>query len=154
MRDVVELNELYPLMKEVIESGGEFRFYPRGISMEPLLHQGDDSVVLAAVDCINEGDVLFYRRESGQFVLHRLIEKRGKTLTMSGDNQLAMEYGVKPSQVLAKMVAYYKGDTYHSINEEEYIAYTKKQLKRYPFYRRSKTIHSILKFAKKLLKKN
>ena len=153
MREFVELNELYPLIKEVIESGGEFRFYPRGISMEPLLHQGDDSVVLGAVDAIKDGDVLFYQRDDGVYVLHRLIERRGGTLTMCGDHQMALEYGIRYDQILAKMVGYYKGDTYHSLDEAEYIEYTKKQITRFPLYRRNPKIYKALKKIKKIFKK-
>ena len=153
MRDFVDLNELYPLIKEVIESGGEFRFYPRGISMEPLLHQGDDSVVLGAVTTVEKGDVLFYKRDDGAYVLHRLIEKRGGTLTMSGDHQMALEYGVRENQVLAKMVGYYKGETYHSLDEAEYVKYTKKMVSRFPFYRRNPQVYKLLKKIKNVVKK-
>ena len=154
MRDFVELDELYPLIKEVIESGGEFKFYPRGTSMEPLIHQGDDAVVLGAAESVKAGDVVFYQRENGMFVLHRLIEKRGGTYTMCGDNQQVLEHGVKPSQVLAKMVGYYKNEVYHSVDEAEYLAYTKKQISRFPYRHRNPKILAILVKIKKLLKKS
>lgn len=153
MRDYIEIDELYPLIKEVIESGGEFRFYPRGTSMEPLLHQGDDSVVLGAATEINEGDVLFYKRKNGMFVLHRLIEKRGGTYTMCGDNQFSLEYGLEPSQVLAKMVGFYKKEEFHSVDEPQYLEYVKKQLKRFPFYRRNPVIYAFLSKTKKAVKR-
>jgi len=154
LRELVDLDELYPLIKEVIESGGEFRFYPRGTSMEPLLHQGDDSVVLAAPDSISAGDVLFYKRENGMFVLHRLIEIRRGTYTMCGDNQKELEHGIKPSQVIAKMVGYYKGETYHSVNEADYLEYAKKKISRFPYHQRNPKILAVLVKIKKLLKKS
>ena len=46
------LEEYMPLIKEVVESGGEFRLFPRGTSMLPLIRQGRDSVALVAVDTI------------------------------------------------------------------------------------------------------
>lgn len=153
MRDFVELNELYPLIKEVIESGGEFKFYPRGISMEPLLHQGDDSVVLGAADSIKTGDVVFYKRDNGSYVLHRIMEKFGGTYTMCGDHQNALEYGIKPSQILAKMVGFYKKEVYHSIDEAEYVKYAKAMVKRFPFYRRNPIIYKVLSSANKIVKK-
>ncbi|MBQ6893784.1 MAG: S24/S26 family peptidase [Clostridia bacterium] len=153
MRDVVDLNELYPLIVEVIENGGEFRLYPRGTSMEPLIHAGDDSVMLGSAENIKNGDVLFYRRKNGAFVIHRLIEKRDNTFTMCGDHQKALEYGILPTQVIAKMVGYYKGDVYHSIDEPEYIKYTKKQLSRFHFYRKNPAIYNILRKIKHLFKK-
>lgn len=154
MRDVVDLNELYPLIKEVISKGGTFHLFPRGTSMEPLLHAGDDSVILGEAKDIECGDVLFYKRENGQYVIHRLIEKRKGTFTMCGDHQKGLEYGVLPSQVLAKMVGYYKGEVYHSVTEEEYLRYTKKMLARFPFYRKNPTVYKILKKIKHLFKKS
>jgi hypothetical protein len=144
LRDFVELEDIQPLILEVIEKGGEFRLYPRGISMEPLLHAGDDSVMLGEVGEINVGDVLFYRRTNGDFVLHRLIEKRGDTLTMCGDHQMALEFGILPSQVFAKMVGYYKKDVYHSVDEPEYLEYAKKMTARFPFYRRIPAIYKAI----------
>ena len=153
MRDFVELNELYPLIKEVLDSGGTFRFYPRGTSMEPLLHAGRDSIVLDKVGDIAAGDVLFYRRKNGQFVLHRLIEIRGGTYTMCGDNQLGLEYGIKREQILAKMVGYYTGEEYHSVDEAEYLGYTKKMISRFPFSRRNPTLYKTLRKIKHIFKK-
>ncbi len=154
MRELVELDELYPLIKEVIEKGGEFRLFPRGTSMLPLLNEGEDSVMLGAADGIKAGDVLFYRRKNGAFVLHRLIEKRGETYTMCGDHQLGLEYGIEPQQVLAKMVGYYKGEVYHAIDEPQYLEYVKKQLSRFPFYRKNPTIYKTLRKIKHLFKKS
>ena len=154
MRDVVDLNELYPLIEEVISKGGTFRLFPRGTSMEPLIHAGEDSVLLGEAKDIQNGDVLFYKRENGNFVIHRLIEKRGNTLTMCGDHQIGLEYGVLPSQVLAKMVGYYKGEVYHDITEPEYLDYTKKTLARFPFYRKNPTIYKLLRKIKHLFKKS
>ena len=70
----VNLKEFWPVMKEVIESGGEFTFYPHGISMLPLIRQGVDQVVLVKAENIKLGDVVFYLRDNGQFVLHRIVK--------------------------------------------------------------------------------
>lgn len=154
MRESVSLAEFFPLITEVIDAGGEFRLYPRGISMEPMIHQGSDSVLLAKSDSYEVGDILFYKRENGDFVIHRLIEKRGKKFTMCGDHQMALEYGVDPSAVIAKVVGYYKGDVYHSMDEPRYLAYVEKMIKRFPFYRRNPLFYVPLKKLKKLIKKS
>lgn len=153
MREELTLEELYPLIEETIRNGGIFRFYPRGISMLPMLRQGEDSIELGKAETIEVGDVLFYRRKNGQFVLHRLIEKRGGTLTMCGDNQMALEYGLCPEQVLAKLVGFYRGDEYHTVDEPEYLAYQNRMVRRFPFYRRNPKIYAILRKIKHLIKK-
>ncbi len=153
MRDEIELSELYPLMDEVISAGGTFRFYPRGTSMLPLLVQGSDSVVLGSAADIKIGDAVFYRREDGAFVLHRLVGIHNGLYTMSGDHQgLSMEHGIRPEQVLFKMVGFYKGETYHSVEEDEYKEYTKKRLRQIPFYYKNPVIHSFLRKVKHIFK--
>lgn len=93
-------------IREVLDSGGEFTLYPRGTSMLPLIVQGRDSVTLEQPQgALHRGDIAFYQRENGQYVLHRVIAADGEAYTMCGDNQLAPEYGVKPEQLIA-VVAY------------------------------------------------
>ena len=64
------MEEMYPLLREVIDSGGEFRLYPRGTSMLPLIRQGKDSVALVRPEALSRHDICLYRRGNGQFVLH------------------------------------------------------------------------------------
>lgn len=91
------------VIREVLDSGGEFTLYPRGTSMLPLIMQERDSVTLEQPQgALHRGDIAFYQRENGQYVLHRIIGERDGTFTMCGDNQLAPEYGVKPEQIIAK----------------------------------------------------
>ena len=113
MNNGISMEELWPLIREVTESGGEFRLYPKGTSMLPLIVQGRDSVVLKRVptSSVRRYDIAFYRRKNGQFVLHRIM-KIGKdgTFTMCGDNQTALEPGIGPSQLIACVDRIYKGD--------------------------------------------
>lgn len=104
------MEELAPLIAEVIGEGGEFRLYPKGTSMRPLIRQGLDSVALAALSrAPKRGDILLYRRENGQYVLHRLMrcEKDG-TLCFSGDNHLEWEHGITEDQLLAMAIAVFR----------------------------------------------
>ena len=94
-KQLINLCDLYPLIEEVISSGGEFRMYPRGVSMLPLLTQGEDSVVLVSLGDVCVNDMILYRRDSGQFVLHRLIKIEGDEYIMCGDNQGELEKGIK-----------------------------------------------------------
>ena len=60
MHEPIHLSDYEELIREVLASGGEFRLYPHGISMLPLLRQGRDSVSLRQVDSpIRKGDILF-----------------------------------------------------------------------------------------------
>ena len=101
----INLNEFWPVMKEVIESGGEFTFYPHGTSMLPLIREGVDQVVLVKADFLKKGDAVFYLRDNGQFVLHRVVKIKNGEYIMCGDNQVALEHGITEKHILAKMKA-------------------------------------------------
>ena len=107
-----DLAEFYPLIKEVLDSGGEFRLYPRGTSMMPLLRQGTDSVIL--VKCDNKPrkrDIIFYRRPNGQFVLHRIVgTSKDGTYVLCGDNQTALEKGITDDMIIAVVTDVFRGD--------------------------------------------
>ncbi len=102
--------ELYPIIKEVIESGGEFRLAPRGTSMRPLIREGVDSVVLVRPDALKKRDICLYRRRDGSFVLHRIVKWRDGAPVFCGDNQSALEYGVATENVVAVVAAVYRGE--------------------------------------------
>ena len=105
------LDEFIPLIREVIDSGGEFRLCPKGTSMLPLLRQGIDSVVLVAPRTLKRGDVLLYRRANGQYVLHRLVRvRRDGSLWFSGDNHMTVEKGIVREQIIAAVTAVFRGE--------------------------------------------
>lgn len=101
------MSEMVGLIEEVISGDGEFRLYPRGTSMLPLIRQGKDSVILVKPGLLSIGDIILYRRKNGQFVLHRIVKIKGDDLVICGDNQTALEYGITVSDVIAKVKAVY-----------------------------------------------
>ena len=148
MHEPASMEELYPLIADAIARGETVRLYPQGTSMEPMLYAGRDSVLLGAVDSIETGDLLLYRRANGAYVLHRLIEKRKEGLMMCGDHQTGPEHGVAESQVLAKVVGYYVGEEYRSLDSAAYKKYMEACVRRLPFYRRNPKLLAFLKTVK------
>ena len=110
MHDIC-LSDYDPLIREVLASGGEFRLYPHGTSMRPLLRQGRDSVCLRRVEGpIQKGDILFYQRPDGSYVLHRVTAVTLQALTMMGDNQVKPETGVSPDWVIGRVTRIFRDD--------------------------------------------
>ena len=111
MNEPIRLRDYESLIREVLASGGEFRLYPHGISMLPLLRRGRDSVSLRRVDGpIRKGDILFYQRPDGSFVLHRVRAVKPDGLTMMGDNQTLPERGVSPDWVIGRVTRIFRDD--------------------------------------------
>ena len=123
------LADAIDVIEEVLSGGGEFRMRPKGISMLPLIRQGEDSIVLSRrMDAdtlpVRKHEIAFYRRASGQFVLHRVmrIEKDG-TYTMCGDNQLNLEKGIQRDQIIGYVSRLYKRDRLISFRSMLYRLY-------------------------------
>ena len=147
----VGLQELWPVIKEVIESNGEFTFKPYGISMLPLIRPGVDDVVLVRVtEKPVVGDVVLYLRDNGHFVLHRIVKIKGDEYVMCGDNQFDLEYGIQDRHILAKLKAVIKDGKVIDDTDKKYQKY----IKGLPFRRFKKRTRNFLATMKaKIFKK-
>lgn len=115
MSEPIYIAEYDSLIREVLASGGEFRLYPRGTSMLPLLRQGTDSVALRALNrSPQKNDILFYQRRDGSYILHRVKEVTPQGMTMWGDNQTMLEYGVTEDQIIGYAARIFRDE--HEVN--------------------------------------
>ena len=120
----MQLEQVLPLIVEQLALSKTVRFYPRGVSMLPLLRENIDSVVLASVPpALKKYDLPLYRRDDGQFILHRIVRVEGDTYTCMGDNQHIPEPGVRRDQMVALVTGFYRGDRYHRVTEPGYAIY-------------------------------
>lgn len=102
----VSFENLYPIIESTIKRGNEFSFCAFGRSMLPFIRDGKDLVTLGPVtDSLRVHNIVFYRRDNRQFVLHRIIRVRvDGTYDMCGDNQFSIEKGIRPDQIIAVLV--------------------------------------------------
>lgn len=126
----VSIQELSPLMIACLDEGKEIQFTVTGNSMCPFLrHQRDQVVLMKPADptMLQVGDVPLYRRENGQLVLHRIVERDDGqkrrlygekepfpsmhsssplSYTMLGDAQTVREPNIRPEQIIAVATAF------------------------------------------------
>jgi len=142
--------DLEPAIREKLASGGRVRIMPNGTSMLPMIRQGLDEVELTATNGrLKKYDIAFYKRGSGQFVLHRIIKVRKNDYVFCGDNQTDPEYGITDDMIIAVVSGYYKDGKYIDIHDKQYLKYCKSHVKK----QRMKYYIPRLKLAiKKLLK--
>ena len=121
------LKDIYPLIAETLGGGGEVYITVRGSSMSPFLHDGRDQAVFASVADrrIRRGDIVFYQRRGGQFVMHRVysVDAEG-TLTMLGDAQVALEPDIEPEQIIALSKAFIRKGKRIECNSFIYKSYS------------------------------
>ena len=112
-------------IEQVLERDGFYIGTPVGESMWPLLHGRVDSVVLRKESDPRKYDVVLYRRPSGQLVLHRYYgrDKKGRRV-FAGDNQTRFERQDAEPEILAVMIAFYRGEVKHYVDAPALSPYT------------------------------
>lgn len=104
------MKELHPIICESIKDGGQFVFYPSGMSMYPTIKEKQDCVVLQEAKNLIKNDLILYTRENGQYVLHRIIRVKNGKYTLCGDNQHTYERGLPESSIIAMATEIRKPD--------------------------------------------
>ena len=91
-------------LAEILASGALFPLVVTGYSMIPFLKEGRDTVYLQKTDRFYKGQIVFFRRTSNEFILHRIrkIYPDGKLL-VNGDAQSWCEI-IRQEQVLAEVL--------------------------------------------------
>lgn len=102
------MKELVPLITDLLKDGKDVIITARGNSMRPMVKNLRDALILTSYKGNAEvGDVILYKRESGSFVLHRIVDKsEDGSYVLMGDFQLVREEGIKESQILASLSGY------------------------------------------------
>ena len=125
----IELDELFPVMQEQLAAGGTVKFGPKGTSMLPLIHQGIDSVVISPVkEPLKKYDVPLYRRDNGQFVLHRIVGVNKDGYIMCGDNQVLREYGITDAHIIGVLEEIHTPDKIIKVSDRDYIRYSRRMV--------------------------
>ena len=93
-----------------------------GMSMRPFLRSGQDLMVIEAK---KEGrcrvrDVVLYRRDSGKYVLHRIMAVRKDDYVLCGDNCWQLEPGIREDQILGVLTAVIREGKRAEVSELSY----------------------------------
>lgn len=70
-----------------LAQGGSFILTVTGNSMRPTLVPWRDQVCLVPVAEPKVGDIIFFRRSNGSYILHRILRKQGSFYIVNGDSQ-------------------------------------------------------------------
>ena len=123
-------------IEEILDKEGIYMCPTVGDSMEPLLKNRLNTVVIKkSASPLKKYDIaLYYRPTTKSYVLHRVVkvkEKKQEYLIV-GDNRWRKER-VPFSWVIGVFAGYYEGERYIDVNDEEYIKYSKRIVRNYPF---------------------
>ena len=110
--------------EELLAAEGRLIYSNVGDSMLPLIRQGRDLVVIERPKGrLRRFDVPLYRRDSGQYVLHRVLRVREKDYVLCGDNRWRKETGVTDRHVIGVLTAVVRDGNELSVKDRRYRLY-------------------------------
>ena len=111
--------------EEVIAKSGELVYKNKGDSMMPLIREGKDLMVITRKPKrrLKKYDVPLYKRDSGQYVLHRILKVRDKDYVICGDNRWKKEYGIPDRHIIGVLSAVIRNGETVSVNDWRYKLY-------------------------------
>ena len=99
---VVDTREYVSVLRELTEEGKEVRMTIAGSSMNPFLIHERDSICFRKPDReLKRGDMVFYQRLNGAYVMHRIWKAAPEGYYIVGDAQTEIEGPVKREQIFA-----------------------------------------------------
>lgn len=102
---VVDTSEYVSVLREIAESGKVVSLRISGGSMTPFLAHGRDYIYFTKPDReLRRGDMVFYQRQNGQYVMHRIYKKKADGYYIVGDAQAEIEGPVAERQIFARIV--------------------------------------------------
>ncbi len=133
-------------LEESLKQNGIYVTSTKGDSMQPMLVEGRDKVVIVPpVFPLKKYDIPVYRKQ-GHYTMHRIMRVTKKGYIICGDNRGVLETTVKKSDIVGMLEGFYQGDKYIGREDEAYMEYAR--LAEKTFYKRV-----IKRYAKRILEK-
>lgn len=100
---IVDIDAYMPVLRELLAQGQSVSLTVTGESMSPFLRHGRDHIRLAAVAAPPQrGDMVFFRRRNGQYIMHRVLRRLPDgNYAIIGDGQQQVEAPIAPEQIFA-----------------------------------------------------
>lgn len=109
---IVDTREYVSVLRELAEEGKVVSMQIAGSSMSPFLCHRRDYIYFTKPDReLRRGDMVFYQRDSGQYVMHRIYKVRPEGYYMVGDAQTQIEGPLRREQIFARIIRVKRKDS-------------------------------------------
>lgn len=120
----VAFDSMMEVISEKLSVGGDVLISASGDSMYPLFRHQKDQVRLSRVErTLKKYDMILYRRDNGQYVLHRIVGVGEEGFILRGDAQTVNEYPIRENQIIAKVSGFARKGKEHTCDEMSYRFY-------------------------------
>lgn len=98
----IDTNKYVSVFRNLVEEDKEVGLLISGNSMAPFLVHERDYIYFKKPDRqLKAGDMVFYQRENGQYIMHRIFDIKDDGYYMLGDSQFQIEGPLNESQIFA-----------------------------------------------------
>lgn len=124
----VSIEEMYPLIDDLLSRGKRVTFKVSGWSMQPMIYHRRDTVTLVKPELpLKKYDLPFYRMDDGKFIMHRVIRiHKDGTYECRGDNCWTSEDNIRENQIIGVVKSFTRnGKTVEVEKSFGYFIYTR-----------------------------
>lgn len=122
-------------LENSLKENGIYVTVTKGNSMQPMLVEGRDKVVIVPPEFpLKKYDVPVYRK-LGHYTMHRIVKVTKKGYVICGDNRVTLERDVRESDIVGMLEGFYQGDKYISNTDAEFLQYAKNACRTLPIRR-------------------
>lgn len=101
MREV-DTVQYISMLREIVNEGKDVNLIISGSSMAPFLVHHRDTIIFGLPQRpLRRGDMVFYQRDDGHFVMHRIFKVHDNLYDIVGDAQTEIEHDVRRDQIFA-----------------------------------------------------
>ena len=95
----VDTKEYISMLRTLIEEGKQVSMIISGSSMAPFLIHARDHIYLKSPSGeLRKGDMVFYQRSNGEYVMHRIYNVKNEEYYLIGDAQTVIEGPIQREQ--------------------------------------------------------
>lgn len=118
------MTEHISTFEDEINRTGHLVYTNRGDSMMPLLRENRDLIhIRKPQGRCRKYEVPLYKRDSGQYVLHRILKVRKEDYVICGDNRCHREYGITDRHIIGVLEGVTRDGKYIPVTDRKYRMY-------------------------------
>ena len=111
--------------EDIINEQGQLVYTNVGDSMYPLIKPRDLLVIKKVTAPLKKNDIPLYKRDSGQYVLHRIVKIKNGEYYICGDNRAVIERGITDRHIIGVLTDIVREGRTIPVNSPEFKSYVK-----------------------------
>ena len=140
-------------LEESLKQNGIYVTTTKGDSMNPMLVEGRDKVIVVPPEFpLKKYDIPVYRK-LGHYTMHRIVKVTKNGYIICGDNRATLEKNVKEDDIVGVLAGFYQGDKYIERTDREFLQYGINAVKNLPARRMKSLVKRTIRKVKRMISK-